>query len=269
MEFTVHSIKDIESWLEIHRTTGMDIDLHFHIKRSPDIPGEDSLIDMPFKNTRGEEPFDWTKEKKTGRYVWKEDVTSEENTPDGFDYVGPNEGDVWKDYQNSASNGLSRLYRKYIGAPDIDKDSFYSARNEDLKKLLEKIFDAIKNRVDSVNNNFEPIDLSVRGSGQYYGTGRAFGIKEGAIHGAILKLEYEGIVFTANVSFDPLDPRVDAPNTLSHIESAEIRKGHSKYNVFKFTGPTIGINQPMIYIQMDREAFKQVYKEIMGDEYRD
>ena len=49
MEFTVHSIKDIESWLEIHRTTGMDIDLHFHIKRSPDIPGEDSLIDMPFK----------------------------------------------------------------------------------------------------------------------------------------------------------------------------------------------------------------------------
>ncbi|MGS2765280.1 hypothetical protein [Sinomicrobium sp. M5D2P9] len=269
MEFTVHSIKDIESWLEMHLTTGMDIDLHFHVKRSPDIPGEDSLIDMPFKNTRGEEPFDWTKEKKTGRYVWKEDVTSEGNTPDGYDYIGRRESDVWKDYQNSASNGVSRLYRKYIGAPDIDKDSFYSARNEDLKKLVKEIFDAVKRRVDRVNDNFEPIDLSTRGSGQYYGSQRSFGMKQGTFSGMVLQLEYEGIVFTSRIGFDPLDPYMEGPNSLGYVKTAESRSGHSKYNVFEFVSPERGLNQPKLYIQMEKEAFKQIYKEIIGSEYRD
>lgn len=263
MEFTVHSIKDIESWLEMHRTTGMDIDLHFHVKRSPDIPGEDSLIDMPFKNTRGEEPFDWTKEKKTGRYVWKEDVTSEENTPHGFDYVGPSEGDVWKDYQNSASNGISRLYRKYIGAPDIDKDSFYSARNEDLKKLLGKIFDAIKNRVDSVNNNFEPIDLGNRGSGQYYGSNRSsFGIEDG-VYEVEMQVEYEETIFKAYVRVSP--PPKGYSNTIHHIKYDE-KRDNSRYNWFEFYGKQ---DKPTIIIKIeDKTAFKQVYKELFNEEYK-
>ncbi|UGU18090.1 hypothetical protein LS482_09440 [Sinomicrobium kalidii] len=156
-----------------------------------------------------------------------------------------------------------------MGAPDIDKKSFTDARREDLKKLVEEIFNAVKRRANIDSYNFNPIDLDRRGSGEYYRAQRSFGIKEGGINGMVLQLEYEGIIFTAQVSFDPLDHRIDSPNTLSHIETAEMRKGHSKYNVFEFTGPTIGVNQPMIYIQMDRDAFRQVYKEIMGYEYRD
>ncbi len=149
MEFTVHSLRDIESWLAMHRRIGMDIDLHFHLKSNPDIgeesvlidqnPDTDNLLDRRLKNSTEGIPLDWVKEKKTGRYFWKEDITSEENTPDRLKYIGAEEADVWRDYQNSASNGISGLYRKYLGAPDIDRGSFTDARNEDLKGLVKEI----------------------------------------------------------------------------------------------------------------------------------
>lgn len=264
MDFTVHSIKDIESWFEIHRTTGMDIDLHFHVKRSPDIPGEDSLIDIPFKNTKGE-PFDWIKEKETDRYIWKDEVTSEQNTPDGYDYIGSRESDVWKDYQNRAPNGLSRLYRKYMGAPDIDRTSFVDARNEDVEKLVKEVFDAIKNRVDRINENFEPINLSNRGSGQYYGFRR--NEMEHGKFGITLELEYEGIIFTSQIGFHPLDPKLSSTNNLSHLEKVRVNENHSNENVFIITSRS-GFAHPRLYIQMDRDAFRQIYKELMGEDHR-
>ena len=36
----------------------------------------------------GAAPDDWIKNKKTGAYEWRDDVTSPDNTPEGYDYVG-------------------------------------------------------------------------------------------------------------------------------------------------------------------------------------
>ncbi|UGU16125.1 hypothetical protein LS482_20910 [Sinomicrobium kalidii] len=275
MEFTVHSIRDIESWLELYRTTSMDIDLHFYLKRTPDTPAENSLIDKntntnslldtPLKNAKGEEPFDWVKNKETGQYVWKEEVTSKENTPDGYDYIGRSENDVWKDYQNSESNGISRLYRKYMGAPDIDKGSFIDARNEDLKELVKEVFDAIKNRIDP--DNFKPIDLDARGSGQYYGYNRTWlGVGDATYSGLDLQLEYEGIIFTATIGFNPVHPDLGIANSLSHVMEAWPYDKHSRANIFKITHSE-NKQHPLLYIRMDRDAFRQVYKELYGEDH--
>lgn len=45
----------------------------------------------------GKGPTDWIKNLKTGDYVWNKDVTSKDNTPEGYKYVGKNDDDIVKD----------------------------------------------------------------------------------------------------------------------------------------------------------------------------
>ncbi len=47
--------------------------------------------------------FDWIKNEETNQNVWDEDVTSEEDTPDGFSYVGASIKDVYKDFGDNAA----------------------------------------------------------------------------------------------------------------------------------------------------------------------
>ena len=40
---------------------------------------------------------DWVKITGTHEYIWMEDVTNRENTPDGYEYVGANDDDILDD----------------------------------------------------------------------------------------------------------------------------------------------------------------------------
>jgi RHS repeat-associated protein len=50
-----------------------------------------------FVDPDGMEPEDWIKNKKTGKYEWKNEVTSASNTPEGYIYVGARDNDILKD----------------------------------------------------------------------------------------------------------------------------------------------------------------------------
>jgi RHS repeat-associated protein len=50
-----------------------------------------------FIDPDGMEPEDWIKNKKTGKYEWRNEVTSASNTPEGYSYVGAKDNDILKD----------------------------------------------------------------------------------------------------------------------------------------------------------------------------
>jgi RHS repeat-associated protein len=52
---------------------------------------------LRFTDPDGMEPEDWIKNKKTGNYEWKNEVTTKENTPTGYTYVGKNDNDIVTD----------------------------------------------------------------------------------------------------------------------------------------------------------------------------
>ena len=45
----------------------------------------------------GQSPDDWIKNKSTGEYEWRHEVTSEENTPEGFKYLGKDDQSIVED----------------------------------------------------------------------------------------------------------------------------------------------------------------------------
>ena len=47
--------------------------------------------------SEAEESTDWVKKKGTNQYIWLDIVNSKDNTPSGYDYVGPNDNDILRD----------------------------------------------------------------------------------------------------------------------------------------------------------------------------
>ena len=56
---------------------------------------------IAFVDPDGQAPLDWIRNEETGEYVWDGNVTSESDTPEGFEYVGRFLSDVQKDFSDS------------------------------------------------------------------------------------------------------------------------------------------------------------------------
>lgn len=58
-----------------------------------------AMYDNPIRYTdpTGAEPEDWIKNTKTGKYEWRNEVTSPDNTPKGYNYIGKEDNAILKD----------------------------------------------------------------------------------------------------------------------------------------------------------------------------
>ncbi len=62
-----------------------------------------------FLDPNGMAPVDWIKNLETGEYIWDASVTSAENTPQGFEYVGASMSDVQSHFRSNTSF-IGRLF---------------------------------------------------------------------------------------------------------------------------------------------------------------
>ncbi len=62
----------------------------------------------------GEDNLDWIKNIKTGQYEWNDNVTSAENTPVGYKYIGKNDNDILTDL-NLDSRNQNQSVKRFAG----------------------------------------------------------------------------------------------------------------------------------------------------------
>lgn len=71
---------------------------------------------LRFTDPTGMAPLDWIRNNETGTYVWDENVTSEDDTPEGYEYVGKGKADIDAHYKENTS----MLGRMFGSGPDVD-----------------------------------------------------------------------------------------------------------------------------------------------------
>ncbi len=74
---------------------------------------------LRFTDPTGMSPYDWIRNNETGQYTWDWNVTSSEDTPEGYTYVGKGRDDINADYKENTS----LLGRIFGSRPDIDWNS--------------------------------------------------------------------------------------------------------------------------------------------------
>ena len=74
----------------------------------------------------GESADDWIKNNKTGKYEWKNEVTSKSNTPSGYSYIGKEDRDIVNDLFGDTYFSKSTWDIGLISADDFDNS--YSAK---------------------------------------------------------------------------------------------------------------------------------------------
>lgn len=71
---------------------------------------------LRFTDPTGMAPYDWIRNNETGEYTWDWNVTSEEDTPEGYEYVGKGKADIDAHYKENTS----LLARMFGSGPDVD-----------------------------------------------------------------------------------------------------------------------------------------------------
>jgi hypothetical protein len=74
-----------------------------------------------FIDADGMAPDDWVKNKQTGNYEWKNEVTSASNTPAGYTYVGKQDNDVVKDLGYSTASTTVTTTKTGVIHTDVEE----------------------------------------------------------------------------------------------------------------------------------------------------
>ena len=122
----------------------------------------------------GESVDDWIKNNKTGKYEWKNEVTSERNTPDNYSYIGKEDQDIVKDLFGGSYFSNSSRNVGLISVEDFDNS--YSAKgaafmNMSATTTMDISFtadvDTNYNKDGTVQSkNFKGIDMMISVSGK-------------------------------------------------------------------------------------------------------
>ncbi len=102
----------------------------------------------------GGETDDWKYNKKTGEYVWDENVTSAADIidPSKFEYVGIGKSDITKHYEAN-NNAFIRFFK---GGPDINWGSFYDYRDSHVLSRIETYLNTGEaQRLDDIRGLYE------------------------------------------------------------------------------------------------------------------
>ena len=133
---------------------------------------------MRFTDPDGRAPFDWIKNSTSGKFEWRNEVTSASNTPKGYSYVGKSDNSIVTNLfgKNNSSNNSRDI--GVISAEDFD--NAYSANGYALN--------------NATTNTTLSINLSADVSTTYN--------KDGGIQGK----DFKGININASVSGDVVAP---------------------------------------------------------------
>ena len=122
----------------------------------------------------GESVDDWIKNNKTGKYEWKNEVTSERNTPDNYSYIGKEDQDIVKDLFGGSYFSNSSRNVGLISVEDFDNS--YSAKGAAFMNMSATTTMGISFTADVDTNynkdgtvqskNFKGIDMMISVSGK-------------------------------------------------------------------------------------------------------
>ncbi|AWI25512.1 DUF6443 domain-containing protein [Flavobacterium pallidum] len=99
----------------------------------------DAEVEMGEKKIDGEsaiEGDDWIKSQETGAYEWRNEVTSQSDTPEGYSYVGKEDVAIVQDLFNSGNSSVSDWDTGLISTEDFDNP--YSASGAGFNNMSAK-----------------------------------------------------------------------------------------------------------------------------------
>lgn len=132
------------------------------------------MTPIRFVDPDGREPVDWIKSNKTGKFEWRNEVTSVENTPKNYTYIGKNDNSI---VANLFGSSISRTSDWDVGLISTnDFDNPYSAKGASFNNMktnttmtvgLSPDVSTTYNNDGTVNNKeFNGINVSVSISGE-------------------------------------------------------------------------------------------------------
>ena len=154
---------------------------------------------------------DWVKNKETNEYEWKDNVTSKQNTPKGYEYVGKSANDILIDMGIPLKYD-SKTVEKYSVGLDADRGG-----------------SAIIGTNTNVTGN-----ISVKPD-------ISFNIKGGSENNVMGK-QFEGIIVKASLSQESLTPNSDLKMEYGGTFETHVGKESVSYNLKSPTVPTIPDN---------------------------
>ena len=158
--------------------------------------------------SEAEENIDWVKKTGTNQYIWLDIVDSKDNTPQGYDYVGPDDNDILRDMgipenfspQEMSRNGCTSRWRPgaflgiifgdrrcestarlSVSANHIDCSEYITEANKKGRVFAGLTFTA------SVSQTSASIDMGWDGMTYSGGLSRSFLDKKGTIYDCLTK----------------------------------------------------------------------------------